>query len=186
LEEKSIFAGLFLNYCKMKIEKNKVVSVNYDLHSTSAEAKEKTHVESTGNDNPLVFLFGAGNMLPEFEKNLEGKSAGDSIEFSIHAGNAYGENDAEALAQIPLDVFKTDGVVDLELLQTGNIVPLMDNDGNRMNGKVVKVDEDTVLMDFNHPLAGHDLHFEVTVIDVREATAEEISHGHVHTGHEGH
>ncbi len=170
----------------MKIEKNKVVSVTYDLHSTSGEKTEKTHVESTGSNDPLVFLFGAGNMIPAFEKNLEGKSAGDSFEFSINSSNAYGENDADAIVNLPLDVFKTDGVVDLKLLQTGNIIPLMDNEGNKMNGKVVKVEAETVLMDFNHPLAGHDLHFKGHVTEVREASPEEISHGHVHSGHGGH
>jgi FKBP-type peptidyl-prolyl cis-trans isomerase SlyD len=170
----------------MKVEKNKVVSVTYDLHSSAGESKEKTHVESTDSNSPLVFLFGSGNLIPEFERNLEGKSPGDSFEFSINAGNAYGENDPAAILNLPLDIFKVDGVVDLKLLKTGNIVPLADNEGNHMNGKVVKVEGDTVKMDFNHPLAGHDLHFKGKVADVREATAEEISHGHVHTGHGGH
>jgi FKBP-type peptidyl-prolyl cis-trans isomerase SlyD len=62
----------------------------------------------------------------------------------------------------------------------------MDDEGNRMNGKVVKVEGENVLMDFNHPLAGHHLHFKGAVVEVREATAEELSHGHVHTGHGGH
>lgn len=170
----------------MKIEKNKVVALTYDLHSSIGETKEHTHVESTESGNPLVFLFGAGNMIPDFEKNLEGKSAGDSFEFSIGSGNAYGENDPSAIVNVPVDIFKVDGVVDLKLLQTGNIIPLSDNEGNRMNGKVVKIDGENVLMDFNHPLAGHDLHFKGKISEVREATAEEISHGHVHTGHGGH
>ncbi|MEP7169544.1 MAG: FKBP-type peptidyl-prolyl cis-trans isomerase [Bacteroidota bacterium] len=170
----------------MKIEKNKVVALSYDLHSSKGESNERTHVESTGDIHPLVFLFGTGNMIPEFEKNLEGKSAGDVFEFSILSGNAYGENDPKALINLPVEIFKKDGVLDLKLLQTGNIVPLMDTDGNRMNGKVVKLEGDNVLMDFNHPLAGKNLHFKGKIVEVREATAEELSHGHVHTGHGGH
>src|SRR5580765_5953871 len=103
----------------MKIEKNKVVALSYELHSSTQEVKERAHVESTEQNNPLVFLFGAGNMIPEFEKNLEGKSTGDSFEFSIKANNAYGESDPSAIVSLPLDIFKVDGVVDLNLLQTG-------------------------------------------------------------------
>jgi FKBP-type peptidyl-prolyl cis-trans isomerase SlyD len=170
----------------MKIEKNKVVALTYELHSSTQELKDRAHVETTDHNNPLVFLFGAGNMIPDFEKNLEGKSPGDTFEFSIKANNAYGESDPAAIVSLPLDIFKVDGIVDLNLLQTGKIIPLSDDEGNQMNAKVLKIEAETVLMDFNHQLAGHDLHFKGKIAEVRDATPDEISHGHVHTGHEGH
>jgi FKBP-type peptidyl-prolyl cis-trans isomerase SlyD len=78
-------------------------------------------------------------------------------------------------------MFKVDGVLDLEVLRIGNMVPLLDREGNQLVAKIVSVDDGTVLLDFNHPLAGHDLHFAGKVMEVREASADELSHGHAHT-----
>jgi FKBP-type peptidyl-prolyl cis-trans isomerase SlyD len=170
----------------MKIEKDKVVSLTYDLHSNVKGSEERNHVESTGSDHPMTFLFGSGNLIPEFENNLLNKSKGDHFEFSILAENAYGEFDPEALVNLPIDIFKVDGIVDLKMLQTGNIIPLSDEEGNRMNGKIIKIDGENVQIDFNHPLAGHILHFKGKIVEVRLATADELAHGHVHTGEGGH
>jgi FKBP-type peptidyl-prolyl cis-trans isomerase SlyD len=87
---------------------------------------------------------------------------------------------------LPIDIFKVDGVVDMAMLKTGNIIPMSDRDGNRLDGKVIAITGESVKMDFNHPLAGHQLHFSGEVIDVRDASEEEIAHGHAHTGHHGH
>lgn len=170
----------------MKIEKDKVVSVTYDLKSSLGKTDERTHVETADINHPLVFLFGSGGLIPDFEKNLVGKTTGDTFDFSIDAANGYGETDPAALVNLPVDIFKVDGVLDIKMLQTGNVIPLTDDQGNRMNAKVVKIDGENVLMDFNHPLAGHNLHFKGNIVEVRNATAEEIAHGHVHTGHGGH
>ncbi len=168
----------------MQIGQNTVVSVTYLLKS-SQNGSEPVKVEETGNENPLVFLFGAGQLIPEFERNLMGLTVGSDFSFSIEAANAYGLPEDEALVRVPLDIFKVDGVVDMEILRIGNMVPLMDREGNQMVAKVVSIEDDTVLLDFNHPLAGHDLHFSGKVAEVREASEEELSHGHVH-GPDGH
>ncbi|HMT27918.1 MAG TPA: FKBP-type peptidyl-prolyl cis-trans isomerase [Bacteroidia bacterium] len=169
----------------MKIDTNKVVSVTYRLEANPT-GEEKKHIETAGADKPLVFLFGSGGLIPAFEENLLGKITGDKFAFSIDAINAYGEIEPEALVDLPLDIFKVDGVVDMAILQIGNIVPMTDRDGNRLDGRVVSINGENVKMDFNHPLAGHQLHFSGEVMEVREASEEELSHGHAHTGMHGH
>ena len=169
----------------MKIEPNKVISVTYHLEA-NPEGKEKMHIETAGADHPLTFLFGSGGLIPAFEENLFGKSKGDKFSFSINANDAYGEIEAEALVDLPLDIFKVDGVIDMALLKTGNMVPMTDSEGHRIDGRVIGINGDSVKMDFNHPLAGHQLHFSGEVIEVREASEEELAHGHAHTGEHGH
>ena len=169
----------------MKIDINKVVSVTYRLEANPT-GQEKVHIETADASRPLIFLFGSGGLIPAFEDNLMGKITGDSFSFSIDAENAYGEIEAEALVDLPLDIFKVDGVVDMSILKTGNIVPMTDREGNRIDGRVVAIGGETVKMDFNHPLAGHQLHFSGEVIEVREASEEELTHGHAHTGEHGH
>ncbi len=169
----------------MQIDNNKIVSVTYSLDA-NPEGQEKVHIETAGADRPLVFLFGSGGLIPAFEENLQGKVTGDKFSFSIDAANAYGEIESEALVDLPLDIFKVDGIVDMSILKTGNLVPMTDRDGNRIDGKVIAIGGETVKMDFNHPLAGHQLHFSGEVIEVREATEEELAHGHAHTGEHGH
>src|SRR5688572_12042194 len=117
----------------MKIDNNKVVSLTYRLDA-NLSGDEKQHIETAGADNPLTFLFGSGGLIPDFEKNLKGLSVGDKFSFSIDAENAYGELDNEALVDIPVDIFKVDGVLDMSMLQTGNMIPMTDSDGNRLDG----------------------------------------------------
>ena len=169
----------------MKVELNKVVSVTYRLEA-NPQGGTKNHIETAGNDQPLVFLFGTGGLIPAFEENLLGKSVGEKFSFSIDAANAYGDVNTDALVELPIDIFKVDGVVDMSLLRTGNMVPMNDHEGNRLDGKVIGINGDSVKMDFNHPLAGHDLHFSGEVIDVRDASPEELQHGHAHNGEHGH
>lgn len=169
----------------MQVDSNKVISVSYKLHS-SKEGNDPVFVEETNQENPLVFLFGSGQLIPEFENNLKGLSPGNSFEFRISAENAYGNMDDEALVKVSSDMFKVDGVLDLEIMRTGNTVPLLDRDGNQLLAKIVSIDGDDVMLDFNHPLAGQDLHFSGEVISVRDASAEEIDHGHAHDGNSHH
>jgi len=170
----------------MKIGNNTVVSITYDLHTSNKEDTDQNFVESADRNNPLVFLFGIGGMIPAFEDNLAGKIAGDKFDFSIDAADAYGEFDEAALVKLPIDIFKVNGVVDMEVLKPGNFIPMTDNEGNQLNGKVIGVNGEEVNMDFNHPLSGQNLHFAGEVLNVRLATAEEIAHGHVHNGNHGH
>jgi FKBP-type peptidyl-prolyl cis-trans isomerase SlyD len=169
----------------MKITNNTVVSVSYQLHANLPQ-QEKKHIETTDASQPLTFLFCVGGLIPGFERNLGGLSTGEKFDFVLEANDAYGESDPNAIINLPIDIFKVDNVVDFQILKPGNILPMSDNEGNQMNGKVVSFNDESVKMDFNHPLAGQVLHFKGEVLDVREATSDEISHGHVHTGNHGH
>jgi FKBP-type peptidyl-prolyl cis-trans isomerase SlyD len=163
----------------MQIGNNKVVTVMYSLYS-SLPGGERVFVEETTDENQLTFLFGNGQLIPDFEDNLSGLTVGKTFDFSIDAENGYGMQDDEAIVKVGNDMFKVEGVLDLEVLQVGNTVPLLDKDGNQMVAKILGIDGETVILDFNHPLAGQNLHFSGSVTEVREATAEEISHGHAH------
>jgi FKBP-type peptidyl-prolyl cis-trans isomerase SlyD len=169
----------------MKISTNKVVSVSYQLHANLPQ-EEKKHIETTDSAHPLTFLYGVGGLIPGFERNLEGLATGEKFDFVIEPHDGYGSADPNAIINLPIDIFKVDNVVDFEVLKPGNVLPMSDNEGNQMNGKVVSFNNEFVTMDFNHPLAGQVLHFSGEVVEVREASPDELSHGHVHTGHHGH
>lgn len=161
----------------MIAEKDNVVSIVYELRAGSDKGDV---VESLSNDNPLTFLFGTGGLLPKFEENLTGLNPGDNFEFLLHSEDAYGPVVETAVVHVPKTVFEVDGQIDESLMQIGNMVPMMDSEGRRLNGKVVDIEGDAVKMDFNHPMAGTDLYFKGQVTDIRSATDEELSHGHVH------
>jgi FKBP-type peptidyl-prolyl cis-trans isomerase SlyD len=159
----------------MNVEKNKVVGLSYVL-KVNGET-----VEEVGTDSPLIFLYGVGNLLPQFEQNLDGLEINDDFDFELVAEDAYGPVNEEAIVDVPLKAFEVNGEIDNSLLKEGNQVPMLDQSGNRLNGKIVSFDENYVTMDFNHPLAGSDLHFNGTIVEIREATDEELEHGHVHS-----
>ncbi|HEY3390906.1 MAG TPA: FKBP-type peptidyl-prolyl cis-trans isomerase [Prolixibacteraceae bacterium] len=156
----------------MTIAKDKMVSVTYEL---KLDGKEGDVFERAGKDSPLIFLYGSGMMLPAFEMGLSEKKANDTFEIFIPAADAYGEVNEEAIVELPKSIFMVDGKIDEQLITPGNSVPMMSTSGQRMEGLVVSVDENTVQMDFNHPLAGEDLHFTGEVLEVRDATEEELS-----------
>lgn len=162
----------------MKIEPQHVVSLTYDLY-VDQDGSEVLQ-ESATEEQPLTFLYGAGQMLPKFEENLSELSSGDAYDFSLSAEDAYGEYDEEAVANLPLEMFKESGTPEI-----GDIIPLQDNNGNRFQGMVASVAEDSVIVDLNHPMAGQALHFKGSILNVRPATPEELSHGHAH-GPDGH
>ncbi|MDO1448039.1 FKBP-type peptidyl-prolyl cis-trans isomerase [Rhodocytophaga aerolata] len=168
----------------MTVNENKVVSLTYELR-TNDENGQQTLVEKVEQDNPMVFLYGVGGLLERFEDNIKGLAVGDPFEFSIDPEEGYGEFDEEAVVSLPKDVFKVNGKVDETMLQVGNFIPMTDNEGNRLQGRVLEVESENVVMDFNHPLAGKNMHFKGTVVGVRDATSEELAHGHVH-GEGGH
>ena len=161
----------------MIISKDSVVSVTYELKIANGDGDI---VEKVNDSNPLVFLLGYGNLLPMFESNLSGLKTGDQFDFKLTSEDAYGKLSKEAIVDLPKSLFVVDGEIDNDLLKIGNIIPMTDQSGNRFNGKVMEFTGDIVKMDFNHPLAGEDLHFKGQVVGVREATEEELQHGHIH------
>ena len=163
----------------MSIKPNTVVSLTYELHTTNEEGQQ-VFVEKADEQNALVFLYGTGMMLPKFEEHLAGLNVGDEYGFELSAADGYGEIDPGAFADLPVDMFKEAG-----LPAVGDVIPLQDNQGNHFRAGVTAVHEDVVNVDLNHPMAGKDLIFAGKIISVREATQEELAHGHAH-GPDGH
>lgn len=157
----------------MKISANKYVAVIYDLNV--GEGEERELMEKATREVPLKFIYGMGMMIPAFEEALMGLEEGEKFDFSITPENAYGEYNEEHVLDLPKSIFEVDGKFDSEMVKEGNTIPMMDASGQRINGSVLEVKDDVVVMDFNHPLAGETLHFTGEVIDVHEPTAEEIA-----------
>lgn len=158
----------------MEIGNNKVVSLTYTLTIGSGEV-----VDTATDDQPFVFIHGVGQTLPLFESNLLNLVAGDSFDFNIDAENGYGLSNEDFKVTLPRQVFSGPNVPE-DILQVGRMVPMQDQDGNPMNGVILSFDDENVLVDFNHPLADQELTFKGTIISVREASPEELDHGHVH------
>ncbi len=160
----------------MKIAEKTFVSLSYTL------TVDGQQVESVTAEAPLQFIFGAGSLLPTFEKHLEGLKAGDAFKFTLSAADGYGELIPEAVVELPKDIFMIDGVIEDGLLEIGNQLPMSDNQGNRMIGTVKAVSDSAVSMDFNHPMAGKSLNFEGKVVGVREATEADFMQGQMMGG----
>ena len=158
----------------MKIAPYKFVTVSYQLFA--GEGEEEELFEETTPEQPLTYISGVGAMLESFEKNLSELSAGDSFDFVIPVEDAYGEYDDEQVVDLPKSMFEIDGVFDEDGVYEDAIIPMMDAEGNSIQGAVVSVTNDAVMMDFNHPMAGETLHFIGKVEEVRDATDEEIQH----------
>lgn len=157
----------------MKISDKTFVAVSYKL--SVGEGSDVELMEEATSDKPLSFVFGTGSMLPAFEDKIAGLGQGDKFSFSLTNEEAYGDFNEDYVIELPKSVFEVDGKFDNEQVFEGNTLPMMDSNGNRMNGSVLEVKEDVVVMDFNHPLAGEILNFDGEVLTVREATAEEIA-----------
>lgn len=165
----------------MEINTDKVVSITYNLHHNDAEGELMQEVKTS---DPYVFLFGTQQVLPEFESNLSGKKKGENFSFSIKSEDSYGERDEEQMVDLPINIFMADGKL-ADMVQIGHYIPLNDQDGNAMQGLVLEIADEFIKVDFNHPMAGMNLYFSGEIMDVREASTEEIEHGHVH-GSDGH
>lgn len=178
--------NLFKNYTNtrlMKVGNQKVVSLTYELRQNDAAGEIIQKVEK---DRPFVYLFGVGGLLPKFEESLSGLAVGDKFSFSLSAEEGYGQPSEEAIIDLDKKIFEIDGKIDEDLLKIGNQITMQDQNGNPLDGIVMEITDDAVKMDFNHPLAGMDLHFSGDILEVREATKEEQNHGHAHGPHNEH
>ncbi len=168
----------------MNISQNKVVSLSYELSIRNGE--EVLLVERVTNEQPFMYLHGVSGLPEKFESALENLEIGSNFDFVLaKEESGYGEFDETAIVDLPIEVFMIDGEFDADVVTKGNFIPMSDQEGNKMQGLVMDVNDQFVKMDFNHPLAGKDLYFQGSVIGIREASAEEIDHGHVH-GEGGH
>jgi FKBP-type peptidyl-prolyl cis-trans isomerase SlyD len=155
----------------MHIEKNKVVSINYILKDAGGEILDQSPA-----GEPLEYLHGSGSLIPGLEKNLEGRRAGDSFSAAVEPADAYGLYDESLILKMKKEKFDTE-----EELSGGMEFGGQTDDGEYRVFRVMSVRGDTVTVDGNHPLAGQKLFFDIAVHAVREATPEEIAHGHLHS-----
>ena len=153
----------------MQISKDKVATIDYTLTDPKGQV-----IDTSQGREPLAYLHGASNIIPGLEQALEGKGAGDQVNVTVPADQGYGQRDPNLIQPVPRANFQ--GVPDIK---PGMQFQAQTQEGARVV-TVVKVDPDQVTVDANHPLAGMDLKFDVTVRDVRDATDEEKTHGHAH------
>jgi FKBP-type peptidyl-prolyl cis-trans isomerase SlyD len=161
----------------MRVGKDKVVSVDYTLTDSTGNV-----LDTSKGQEPLLYLHGVGSIVPGLETALEGKSAGEEIAVTVPPEQAYGQRDENLVQDVPRTAFGESKVEPgMQFRAEGK------NAGARLVS-VVSVGEQTVRIDANHPLAGKTLHFDVKVVSVRDATREEVTHGHVHGpgGHHHH
>ena len=159
----------------MTIKHNSAVSFHYTLTDDDGQ-----QLDSSAGREPLAYLHGAGNIVPGLENALEGKNVGDSMTVAVSAAEGYGESQPELIQEVPRESFQ--GVDDIQVgmqfeAQTGN--------GQSVPVTVTAVTEEFVTVDGNHPLAGKNLNFDVSITDVRDPTQEELDHVHIH-GPDGH
>ena len=155
----------------MKIEKNKVVVITYDLNV------EGKHVDSATEERPLDYIQGGHMLLPRFEQELEGKQEGDDFRFSIPPEEGYGQYDAKYRFDIPKSSFEQNGKLREDLLTAGRIIPMYNSEGVVCRAQIIEVKAESVTVDFNHPLAGRTLDFSGKVLSVRDASEKELLEG---------
>jgi FKBP-type peptidyl-prolyl cis-trans isomerase SlyD len=154
---------------QMQLTKDKVAIINYTL-------KDKdSNVIDESNDSSFTYLHGARNIIPGLENALEGKQAGDKTSVVIEPEDAYGERNLEQIQRVPREMFPEDADI-----KEGMQFQAQSDDGAPVIVTITAVEENEVIVDGNHPMAGMQLHFEVELIEVRDATEEELEHGHVH------
>ena len=158
----------------MNISKGKVVNIHYALNDAAGEV-----LESSEGQAPLEYLHGHGNIIAGLEKALDGKAAGDKLKAVIPPEDGYGIRDETLVKELPLSSFQGPDEV-----AVGAQFQAETSQGPRL-ATVTKMDDKNATVDLNHPLADQTLSFDIDVVDVREATEEELSHGHAH-GPEGH
>ena len=155
----------------MRIEKNKVVLVTYDL------TVDGQLVDSANEEQPLDYIQGMHMLIPKFEEALEGLEEGAIFAFTIQPEDGYGAYDEKRRFDLPKTAFTIKGELREDLMQVGRILPMVGADGSIVNATVVEVKENGVTMDFNHPMAGKVLNFSGKVISVRDATEKELTEG---------
>ena len=154
----------------MLIGSEKVVLIHYTLTDDSGQV-----LDSSSGREPLAYLHGKGNIIPGLEKALEGKQAGDKLNVAVEPAEGYGERDERLVQDVPREAFEN-----VDEVNPGMQFQAQNEQGQARIVTVTKVADDLITIDANHPLAGANLNFDVEVTEVREPTAEELEHGHVH------
>lgn len=166
----------------MEIAEKMIVGLTYELKVSKEEDEIESvpfSVEVRDQEDPFYFLFGNSGLPEKFEELLAGKGEGESFNFVLTQEEAYGQASDELIMEFPKSQFSEAQGFEPGMLEEGNFLPLIDENGYPMQAKVLKDLGENILLDFNHPLVGFDLHFDGEVFEVREATEEELENGHV-------
>ena len=155
-------------------EMNKYVAVAYRLYIKD-QAGKREMVEEATHEQPFQFVSGLGMTLDDFEAQIVGLQKDDKFDFELTPAQAYGEYEQERVITVPRSTFEIDGRLDKQYIYEGAIVPLQNADGARFNGLIAKIGDAEVVVNLNHPLAGKTLIFVGEVVDIRDATKEEIT-----------
>ncbi len=156
----------------LKVQDGQVVLMEYTLRV------DGEILDSSSGHEPLEFLQGAGNIIPGLEDELYGMAVGESKLVIVQPEDGYGVIDAEAFVEVPREQFPSNIP-----MEEGIEIQVTDENGTPMNARIDSVSDDSVTLDFNHPLAGKELHFDAKIVGLRDATDEENEHGHVHGAH---
>jgi FKBP-type peptidyl-prolyl cis-trans isomerase SlyD len=159
----------------MQVEENRVISISYILKEENAEGEL---LEVMNEKYPFVFLFGTGKLLPAFEENLKGLKDGEKFSFRLDVEEAYGEPKDEYCVNIPKKAFEVNGEIPPDLLVINQQINVTDDQGGQHTGRIMEYDDDTVRVDLNHAMAGKNLYFEGTILNVREASIDELVRKH--------
>lgn len=151
------------------VQDNLIVTLAYKM------IVEEEMLESTEDGEPIEFIQGIGQVIPGLENALYGMKVGDQKTVVIPPEEAYGEYDPESLQETKKDEFSEEVPLDV-----GTFLDLEDDEGDILSAQIIDTNEDTVTLDFNHPLAGKTLTFEITLTDLRRPSEEELDHGHIH------
>jgi len=155
----------------MKISKNKVVSVSYELEVDGSIA------DKAPSQRPLEYIHGTGMLLPKFEAALESKESGDAFSFTLSPEDGYGEYNPKYKVNVPKSAFEIEGKLREDLLAVGRILPMYNSEGQVVQGRIESIEKEHIVMDFNHPMAGKTLNFSGKVEAVRDASEKELKEG---------
>lgn len=153
----------------MVVAADKVVLIHYTLKNDEGQV-----IDSSAGGEPLAYIHGHGNLIAGLERELEGKGAGDKLSVKIAPADGYGERDADLVQRVPRRSFGGHAV------KPGMQFQAQTSNGEARIATIVSIQGDMVTVDMNHPLAGENLNFDVEITEIRDATAEELAHGHVH------
>jgi FKBP-type peptidyl-prolyl cis-trans isomerase SlyD len=160
----------------MQIGPNSVVSIHYELSNDAGEI-----LDASAEGEPLVYLHGAQNIIPGLEKELAGKKVGDALKVKVQPEEGYGIKQPELIQQVPRNAFPDSDKLEVGMRFTA------ESDNGHISVVITELTDAMATVDGNHPLAGVVLNFDVSIADIREASEEEVAHGHVHTpGHHHH
>lgn len=157
----------------MEKQTHKYVTVAYELFTDNEKGIHELQ-EKAPAEHPFQFITGMGLTLDAFEEKIAPLQSGDAFDFTLSVDEAYGPYLEEHVIELPKEAFHINGRFEKETIYPGNVIPLVNADGNRFNGLIIEVKADTVVIDLNHPLAGKALHFRGNVVTSRQATEEEI------------